>query len=173
MVPTTTATPPPWSLAEARQQLPSLEQWAVKTLTSNDDGLSLASLIREGTAIAVSDGSHSPGHSTPGFILTRRSRKGPCVHDISGSNIVPGIPDEQDSYRAELGGAMGALATLELVCKVHNITEGSVELGFDGLVAMEAVSLPKDPRNCQRLQPSYGHPEESQGAPYYHHMEAH
>jgi hypothetical protein len=105
----------------------------------------MAEHIRNGTATAVSDGSYSPGHSTSGFILTRRNRRGPRFHDIRGSNIVPGIPEEQDSYRAELGGAMGALTALELVCSVYNITQGSAECGFDGLAAMEKVSADKDP----------------------------
>jgi len=73
------------------------------------------------------------------FILTRRSSKGGQFQPIQGSNIVPGIPTEQDSYRAELGGVMGILTTLELLCSFHHLNNGFIEIGLDGESALQAV----------------------------------
>ena len=89
-------------------------------------------MIVNGTAIAVSDGSHAPGYSTSGFTLTRRLKKGPSFSNVRGSNVVPGNPEEQDSYRAELGGVMGIVVATHLICTLHNITDGSLEIGLDG-----------------------------------------
>ena len=75
----------------------------------------MAQMLQEGTAIAVSDGSHCPGHSTSAFILTRRFKKGPAFINIKGSNVLPGNPEEQDSYRAELGGVMGVVVTIQII----------------------------------------------------------
>ena len=101
----------------------------------------MASAIQEGTAIGVSDGSHDTVRCTSAFIITHR-RQGNTSNrfcNVKGNNVVPGVPHEQDSYRAELGGLMGLLVTLEMPCQVHQIQQGSIELGLDGEGAYKAT----------------------------------
>ena len=129
------AAPPPdrgVTLQDQMAHLNPLDTWAVSELNSGDEEASVAQMLQEGTAIAVSDGSHCPGHSTSAFILTRRSKKGPSFVNVRGSNVVPGNPQEQDSYRAELGGVMGIAIALQLICSLHRVTHGSIEIGLDG-----------------------------------------
>ena len=45
---------------------------------------------------------------------------------------MPGNPEEQDSYREELGGVMGMAMAIKLICTCHGVTRGSVEMGLDG-----------------------------------------
>lgn len=40
----------------------------------------------------------------------------------------------------------GAVTTTKMICEVHNITEGSLEIGLDGNSAMKAVFAVKDPK---------------------------
>ena len=101
----------------------------------------MAEAIQEGTAIGVSDGSHETVHCTSAFIITHRRRGNTSnrFSNVKGTNVVPGVPHEQDSYCAELGGLMGMLVTLEMLCQVHQIQQGSIELGLDGEGAYRAV----------------------------------
>jgi len=136
----------PLTLEQAREALPPEERWAVDALAASDNGLSFARLLQTDQAIAVSDGSFGDGHSTSAFILTRRKpRLHRDTHPIRGSNTVPGHPTCQDSYRAELGGAMGILTTIQLVCQIHQVQYGALELGLDGEAALKAIFAPEQP----------------------------
>ena len=101
----------------------------------------MATAIQEGTAIGISDGSNATVHCTSAFIIThrRRGNRSNQFCNVKGTNVVPGVPHEQDSHRAELGGLMGLLVTLEMSCQVHQIQQGSIELGLDGEGAHKAV----------------------------------
>ena len=119
-------------------ELNPLDQWAVSNLKCKDNGVSIASLIRQGKAIAVSDGSNGPGISTSSFIITSSKRSDEAsTFPIEGTNTAPGKPEDQDAYRGEASGVYGIVTSLGMVCKIHNITEGSIEIALDGDSAME------------------------------------
>ena len=120
-----------------------LDQWAVSELQSADNGAAIAQLIQEGQAIAVSDGSYDQGISTSAFVLTSRTKPTQPLANVTGSNVVPGNPSEQDSYRAELGGIMGILTALEIICNLHSITHGEIEIGLDGEGAYKVIFTDK------------------------------
>ena len=64
---------------------------------SRDEGATVAALIRENKAIAVSDGSYGEGFSTSAFIVTARKRKlAKTILPVRGTNVVPGDPKDQD-----------------------------------------------------------------------------
>ena len=127
------------TLSEAVASLPDMQSWAVSDLKSHDEGQAMAEAIQQGLAIAVSDGSYAQGRSTSAFIITKRHRDGRMFSNVTGSNIVPGLQDEQDSYRAEIGGVMGILTAVEILCSKYAIQSGSLELGLDGKSAKEAI----------------------------------
>ena len=138
----------PTTLVQARGLLSSGDKWAVQHLKSSDNGKALAAFIKEGKAIAVSDGSQDTGYATSGFTLTPRKKK--WLKDcpsIKGSNSVPGNCSDLDSYRAELGGVMGIVVTLAMICRIHSITSGSLQLGLDGKSALDAVFALEDPHS--------------------------
>ena len=138
---------PPTSLKQAHAQLNARDQWAATNVTCEDNGLSLAKLIKNGNAIAVSDGSSGSGIATSSFVLTSCKKKDEAkTKTTKGSNTAPGSPDDQDSYRGEVVGMAGAVRTAKMICEVHNITEGSLEIGLDGDSAMKAVFAEGDPK---------------------------
>ena len=137
----------PQNLAQAKTQLPASDSWAVEELSSTDDGASLATLLPSNQVIAVSDGSYEDGLSCSAFIITTKSAKGELMNPaISGRNCIPGNVTDQNSYRAELGGIMGVVVSLGILCNLHNITAGQVEIGLDGKEAMNQVFAPWDPK---------------------------
>ena len=137
----------PLNLQEAKMNQPVTDHWAVSKLRSKDEGKSIAEAIQAHQAIAVSDGSGSPTLLSSAFILTAKSaRLAKTLHPVHGGNIVPSNASEMDSYRAELGGVMGVLVTLQILGELHGITEGSLVLGLDGDEARKAIfdyDLPK------------------------------
>ena len=129
----------PTTLAQAVDLLPEKQSWAVSELLSHDEGRGMAQAISQGQAMAVSDGSFDQGTSTSAFIITKRKRDGKMFCNLTGSNVVPGIQEEQDSYRAELGGVMGIVTSVALLCQLHQLDSGSLEIGLDGKSAKEAI----------------------------------
>ena len=125
--------------------IPSADAWAVEELVMTDAGALVAQAIRDGTAIAVSDGSLKDMFGTSSFTLQGRTDD----QKITGRNAVPGEPLNQSSYRSELAGIAGVLVTLFILCKAYNITEGHIEIGLDGEQAMQRIFEDDDPTPSQ------------------------
>ena len=117
---------------------PVLDQWAIKEVTISDNGIALATAIRNGTAIAVSDGSYKDGRGTAAFIL-EISDQFQAAGRIVGVNVIPGETEDQSSYRSELGGVSGIVETARILCNIHDINSGAIEVGLDGEQAMKNV----------------------------------
>ena len=77
----------PKSLEAARRTLPSLDIWAADIIIHNDEGFTVASAIKAGTAYAVSDGSYKDQRGTSAFLL-----QGPAgtKGSVLGMNEIPG-----------------------------------------------------------------------------------
>jgi hypothetical protein len=124
------------TIEEVLDLAPPLDQWAVADFHSDDDGMTLAMGLIQGNATAVSDGSYKDNLGTSGFVLCGPRRKLAAI----GSNVVPGNPDEQSSYRSELVGISGVLAVVTATCMKCNIQEGSIRLALDGKQALLKAS---------------------------------
>jgi hypothetical protein len=125
------------------------DQWAIQEITVTDSRRATTQAICEGTAIAVSDGSYRNERGTAAFILEISDyfEEQEC---IVGVNSIPGEPEDHTSYRSELRGVSGVIETVNIVCKVHGITEGSIEVGLDGDQAMKNIfgKWPLNPRQA-------------------------
>jgi hypothetical protein len=132
-------------LQESLQQLPETDKWAAKDIVSLDDGHSIALEIILGTAIGVSDGSYKENFGTSAFIFEGVHSKG-C---ITGRNCIPEAPEDQSAHRSEVGGIVGMAVTLKALCKLYDITTGSITLGLDGKLALNFASSEWDP-HCQK-----------------------
>jgi hypothetical protein len=53
-----------------------------------------------------------------------------------GLNIVPGHPDNQSAYHIELAGLFAIVWIVNLLCSWANIVHGGIEVGCDGLSAL-------------------------------------
>eukprot|EP00957_Ditylum_brightwellii_P050535 3832835-Ditylum_brightwellii.AAC.1 len=67
----------------------------------DDDCAYIAKAIRNGTAIAVSDGSYKSPHSAVACIIEGAT---PNLHSNTAETTTPGGPEIQDAYYAELAG---------------------------------------------------------------------
>ena len=70
---------------------------------------------------------------TAAFVL-----EGPdTTHRVSAVLEVPGQPKDQSAYHSELAGLYGTTVMTTTICNINNITEGSIEVGCDGLSALK------------------------------------
>lgn len=102
-------------------------------------------LLQGNKLMAVSDGSFHPEYQvgSSSWVITEKSN---TKRSIQGKNIIPGDKSVQCPHRSELGGLIGVIRDIDLLCKEYGITEGDVEVGCDGqqayLVATRASYSP-------------------------------
>jgi hypothetical protein len=136
--PTAPEETPPSTLAEAIAALPAGSRWAVSCYDATDNGIGVAQAIRDGTAIAISDGSFKEDFGTSALVIEASD----STDNIIAVNVVPGNLDNQGSYRSELAGIFGQITLVNALCNVHGITQGSIECGRDGVGALNKVFNP-------------------------------
>jgi hypothetical protein len=112
-------------------------RWAVARFAVSDDGRALAEAIREGKAIAVSDGSYKEGFGTAAYVLEGETSENRIVAVL----VVPGILEVQSSFRSELAGLYGVVLMVQLLCEHYGITDGAIEVGCDCEGALWKVFL--------------------------------
>lgn len=57
-------------------------------------------------------------------------------HQLVVTQYVPGVFEDNDSYRAEASGICAGFLLLRTICRLQNITSGSIKLGCDGQSAL-------------------------------------
>jgi hypothetical protein len=140
--------PPILTIHDLWQQRQPGFSWAITEMSVDDNGLMIAEALRNGTAVAVSDGSFKDSQGTSAFVVEGTTGQGRLI----GVNVIPGEEKSQSPYRSELGGVAGILETLHCICAVHDVHSGHVEVGLDGDQAMKTAfgDWPLDPS-----QPDY------------------
>lgn len=128
--------------------LPDYLQWATKRTEGYQYGDALAQAIKEGTAVAVSDGSYKDETGTFVAVL----HDGKLENILKTCNQVPGETDKQSAYRSELAGICGSLTLLYAVCKAYTIKKGLTTVALDGKQAM-VYSVAQQLPECS--SPSY------------------
>jgi hypothetical protein len=127
----------PTHLDSCQLSIPVLDRWAMDELWHTDNGQHVTQAITQGTALIISDGSYKNDRGTSAFLLQGPSKE---LQRILGVNRTPGSASDQSPYRAELSGISGILLVLSVLCKIHDITEGSICLGLDGDSTMKEAS---------------------------------
>jgi hypothetical protein len=121
----------PLTFSQTLDALPASSSWAIKEIALPPDLRPILASLRAGSARAVSDGSFKDKFGTSAFTLVDAHA---C--SIIGLNIVPGHPDDQGAYRSELAGLFGIVLIVNLLCSWAGITSGAIEVGCDGLSAL-------------------------------------
>jgi hypothetical protein len=105
--------------------------------------------IREGSAIAVTDGSYKHSLGTAGFIILPAPNSTDSC-SLTAVNMTPGRPQDVDSYRAELAGIFGTIQLINHVCTSMGIQNGHITLGCDCLSALQQIQscLPAPPNRA-------------------------
>ena len=88
--------------------------------------------ISKGKGQIVSDGSSKEGRSTSAFVVLPNK-------NIHGSKKVPEEPQDQISYRGELGGILASICYTNKICTNHNISEGLCAMYCDNKWALSAA----------------------------------
>jgi hypothetical protein len=130
--------PSPTELATAITIVDPQYLWATETLLHTDNGVAVAQAIRDGTGLAVSDGSFKDSRSTSAFLLEGSAGASGRIY---GTNRVPGQRMDQDSYRGELGGILGVLHTAHCVATINGMWSGRLRLGLNGEEAMKQAAI--------------------------------
>ena len=137
-------TPPPVlpssTLEDAIDQLPPSTHWAVRRFDSTDNGAHVARAIRAGTAIALSDGSFKDQFGTSAIIIEAKD----SAHNIITVNVVLGNPEDQGSFQSKLAGLFGQVILVNIIGAIHHISQGAIECGCDGKVALEKMFHPDE-----------------------------
>ena len=107
-------------------------RWAIERCSVEDDGVTVANAIRNGKCIGVSDGSFKDEFGTACWIIQGED----VVSQIKCPLVVPGHSSTLSAYRSELAGIYSMVTMIETLCKFHGISEGSVEIGCDGLLVL-------------------------------------
>jgi hypothetical protein len=112
-------------------------EWLLREADIAQNINSIKLSIQEGSAIAVSDGSFLDSHKlgSAGWIIEDNLQ----TQLIRGQTGSPGSPEVQCSHRSELAGILGIITHLNHLCNLHNIREGSITIGCDGVGAIQSV----------------------------------
>ena len=107
------------------------EGWPLRTCNWDwAPGLVLG--IQEGTALAVGDGSYMPERSkelaTSAWIMQKEAES---HEQCWGECLTSGSIEEVNAYRAELHGVHGMFLALTVLCRVHQISTGSITIACD------------------------------------------
>jgi hypothetical protein len=108
-------------------------RWAVERFAVTDGGRTLAEAIRQGQAIAVSDGSYKDDFGTAAYVLEGKTAANRIVCALAS----PGISEDQSSFCSELAGLYGIIMMVQAICHQFRITSGGIEVGCNGLIALQ------------------------------------
>ena len=123
---------------------PTPETWVGSLIQVPEDRLLIPLGIRNHTAVAVTDGSFKDGMGTAGYTILP-SINSPAASALIMANHTPGHSEDMDAYRAELGGILGSIQTIDMLCHQHHITEGTITIACDCLAAITNITQPFDP----------------------------
>jgi hypothetical protein len=110
-------------------------KWAIERFSSIDDGAIISEAICQGKGVGVSDGSFKDSFGTACWIIQGDSDLG----EIKCPCLVPGNGQVQSAYRSELAGLYGMITMINTLCAYHDIKDGAIELGCDGIQALQHV----------------------------------
>ncbi len=97
----------------------------------------LEEAIKQGTAVAVSDGSYQSDHGAAAWVIESCT----SAHRIRGAGQTPGYIQDQGAYCSELFGLWGILYTLKRFTDEHQIKNGQVRIACDGLSALHKAQV--------------------------------
>ena len=131
---------PSISLRDKLEALPPGHKWAVaNAVISVDAPKFIAESIREGTCVAVSDGSYKDDHGTACWVIENGAR----THRIYGPLNSPGHPKDHNAYRSELAGMYGITLIVGSITDVFEIQTGKIEMACNGLSALQKCVEPQ------------------------------
>jgi hypothetical protein len=93
----------------------------------------LVDAIKEGRAIAISDGSHKNKWGSVSWRIMADTNED---EQWAGLHVKPGRNDDESAFRSEIWGIYAMAVAIELICRFFHISNGSVSFGSDCQVAL-------------------------------------
>ena len=106
----------------------------------------LVHAIKQGTAVAVTDGSYRDNMGTAAFTFRASDTD---RRELTLVNMTPGMEQDLTPYRAEMGGLYGIAKFLERLHKKFNITGGEIQVVCDCKSALDRVMKAYPPKPKQ------------------------
>jgi len=100
-------------------------------LEGNED--ILINAIRQGIALAVSDGSFQNQAGAAAWTIESETKENRIVRN----GRTPGANTDQSAYRSELFGLWGIFYTLTQLTNKHKVQEGCITVACDGLSTLQ------------------------------------
>jgi len=116
--------------------------WTMAHLDSSTTITNLIQSIRDGTALAVSDGSFYPLSriGAAAWIISTPDQS----EWIEGGGVLPGPLISQDPYRSELAGLLGMAVCLSSMSTLIGPSNNAITTACDGLSALQKVQVRKE-----------------------------
>lgn len=109
-------------------------QWCLYGLSIQEENRLLEAL-KDGTAMAISDGSYKDTFGTAAWTIGNQE----TASIIAGKAVCPGAACDHDAYRGELAGIYSIMVIMERFCDNHNIKDCAIEIGCDGKSSLETA----------------------------------
>ena len=134
------------SCPEYIARMPPSSRWSIEHITDFRYAREVADSIRDGTCIAIANGSYKNDFGTAQFILQAPDP----LHRLKAPLRCPGDYDDACAYRSEETGLYGIGNCAKMLCEQYNIANGKITYGCDNDTALhnshqELVTSPKHP----------------------------
>jgi len=116
--------------------LPSCS-WAVQHAKSAGHGAAVAQAIRQGVAVAVSDGSLCYTFGTSACVIEGMT---PSYHDIAHNCVLRPV-EEGDSHRCDLAGLFAIANTVNCLCYLQAVSSGTITIACDNTSALKPIAV--------------------------------
>jgi len=121
-----------YRISNGHQKHLEKQGWTTQTMRlPPDKGASFVNDIANNNGKMVCDGLFKFGRSSSAFLSISKEI-------FIGTNIVPGCIEDQSAYQGELGGILGSLVTMRILCNQFGVTHGAVTIGVDCEGAIKA-----------------------------------
>jgi len=117
--------------------LPNKHKQTFHNLHLIEDGNPIVQAIREGHAVAVSNGSFKDAQGTVAWMFY--DNWDPKVLLGEGAITIPGTRPAQGSYRSKLAGIYGIITTTNMLLKYYRQNHGSLLIVCDGEAVLTKV----------------------------------
>jgi len=120
------------------QKEPFGQDWDLQiTITGSPDQI-LAD-IREGTVVAVSDGSYQHSMGAAAWIIEGATSS----NRIQGTMLTPGNPSNHSAFWSEVAGLYGILLTLQRLLATDPMASGQLDIACDGHSVLDHLQSKK------------------------------
>ncbi len=140
--------PAPGNLQQHIERIPQqASSWCIQNFEATDNGDTIAAVLKDGTAIAVCDGSFKNGIGTSTWVIEGTNSN----NRIKGWNWVPEDIMDQSPYRSEVAGILGVVSMVQEIFKLNHIANAKITIACDNISALHQALNKEQPITSKHL----------------------